>query len=429
MGTTIYRKRYIPDEVVDISGDEILFQNEDLLVTGWKAIRPRADLSGGISYALLREGVKISRFYDLEGRFIYWYCDIVDVDYNRAEDRYLFTDLLMDVRVHPDGKVEVLDADELAEALEMGLIDSATACRALRRFNWLMSLIHLDQFPPKVCRLVDLHTHSTASDGSMGPSELVRHAKSAGLSAIALTDHDTVDGIEEAVTEGRKIGLEVIAGIEVSCDHTPEMHMLGYFFGDSWQSMKGMLEELRENRENRNPKIIQKLNELGYDISMEEVRQKAGGNIVARPHFARVLIEKGYVKDMEEAFRKLLGDGKPAYFKKDKLTPEQCIAAIRRAGGMPVLAHPIHLKMGWQEVDELFGRLKGWGLVGVEAQYVDNTVNDTLHFMELAQKNGLLATGGSDFHGTFKPNIRIGVGYGRLKVPYSLLEDLRLAGG
>lgn len=274
-------------------------------------------------------------------------------------------------------------------------------------------------------KLIDLHTHSTASDGSMSPRELVRHAKEKGLLAVALTDHDTIDGVEEALEEGAKIGIEVIAGVETSVDFSPEMHILGYFFGDTYKNMEPTLEKLRINRTERNPKMVEKLNSLGFDITMEEVRAEAKGNIVARPHMASVLMKKGYVKSIQEAFEKYIADGKPAFVKKDKLTPEECIEAITKAGGIPVLAHPIFLDLSWAKLDELVARLVKAGLKGIEAYYVENKGNDTGNLLRLAIKYGIIATGGSDFHGSFKPDIEIGVGKGKLRVPYEVLENIK----
>jgi predicted metal-dependent phosphoesterase TrpH len=274
-------------------------------------------------------------------------------------------------------------------------------------------------------KLIDLHTHSTASDGSMSPRELVRHAKEKGLLAVALTDHDTVDGVEEALDEGTKVGIEVIAGVETSVDFSPEMHILGYFFGDTYKNMEPTLEKLRINRTERNPKMVEKLKSLGFDITMEEVRAEAKGNIVARPHMASVLMKKGYVKSIREAFEKYIADGKPAFVKKDKLTPEECIEAITKAGGIPVLAHPIFLDLSWAKLDELVARLVKAGLKGIEAYYVENKGKDTGNLLRLAIKYGIIATGGSDFHGSFKPDIEIGVGKGKLRVPYEVLENIK----
>lgn len=274
---------------------------------------------------------------------------------------------------------------------------------------------------------IDLHTHTTASDGSMTPMELVRHAFEKGLGAVAVTDHDTVNGVEQALDEGNKLGIEVIPGVEISVDFNPEMHLLGYFFKGNYNSINKTLEQLREKREQRNPRIVSKLNEMGFDINMSEVNRLAAGGIVGRPHIARVLLDKGYVESIEEAFDKYLSSGKPAYFKKDKLTPEEGIGAIARAGGVPVLAHPIYLYRSAEQLDILLEQFVGTGLKGIEAYYSENTAEQTAELLQLAQKHKLLATGGSDFHGSFKPDIEIGSGRGSLKVPYSLLERLKQA--
>lgn len=274
-------------------------------------------------------------------------------------------------------------------------------------------------------KIVDLHTHSTASDGSMRPSELVRHAKQEGLAAIAVTDHDSVDGVEEALEEGKKIGIEVIAGVEIGVEFNPEMHILGYFFGDDYKKMAGVLETLRANREERNPKIVKKLNEMGFDITMDEVMAAARGNVVGRPHIAKALLDKGYVESVSEAFNKYLSSGRPAYFKKDRLTPYQGVQEILKAGGIPVLAHPMYLELEFEQLDELLKKMKRDGLKGMEVYYVDNSEAATDMFRSLAEKYGLLATGGSDFHGKFKPDIALGSGRGNLRIPYEVLDRLK----
>lgn len=274
-------------------------------------------------------------------------------------------------------------------------------------------------------RLIDLHTHTAASDGSMHPGELVRHAKEQGLFAVAITDHDTVDGIEAALEEGEKSDIEVVPGIEISVDFNPEMHILGYFFGDTYHNIKGLLADLKRNREERNPKIVNRLNELGFGITMNEVEMEALGAVVGRPHIAKVLIKKGYVHSVEEAFEKYLSYGKPAYFKKDKLSPQSGIGEIIKAGGVPVLAHPRYLYFSEEALDQLLCELAEIGLKGVEANYVDNTPEETARFTKLAAKHHLIVTGGSDFHGSFKPDIEIGRGRGNLRVNYEVLEELK----
>jgi predicted metal-dependent phosphoesterase TrpH len=273
--------------------------------------------------------------------------------------------------------------------------------------------------------LIDLHTHSKASDGSMTPRELVRHARDCGLSAIALTDHDTIDGIPEAVEEAQLTGLELIPGVEIGVDFSTEMHILGYFTKANYRCIGDTLSSLRKSRDERNPKIVSKLKELGFDISMKEVEKEAGGGVTGRPHIAAVLIRKGYVKDVREAFDMYLSAGKPAYFKKDKLTPSEGINKIAGCGGIPVLAHPVLLGMDYKQLDALLFRLTAYGLKGIEAYYVENTPKDTRMFLELAEKYKLIATGGSDFHGSFKSGTELGVGHGNLVVPYEVLAELK----
>lgn len=277
-------------------------------------------------------------------------------------------------------------------------------------------------------RFIDLHTHSTASDGSMSPAELVRHAKEKGLSAIALTDHDTIDGVAEALEEGLRTGIEVIPGIEISADFKPEMHILGYFPNiNGYTAIRKELDAIKQGREVRNIKIINKLNELGIDIKLEDVKEVALGDILGRPHIARVLLNKGYVKSIDEAFDKYLSKGGLAYFKRFELKPKDCIFAIKNAGGIPVLAHPVFLRKTYAELDMLLAELKEFGLMGIEAVYSENSENDTGNFLRLAIKHDLIVTGGSDFHGSFKPGLELGSGRGKLQVPYEYLEKLRKA--
>lgn len=274
-------------------------------------------------------------------------------------------------------------------------------------------------------KLIDLHTHSTASDGSMTPRELVRYAAKKGLSAIAITDHDTVEGLSDAIDEAGKIGIEVIPGLEIGVDFMPEMHILGYFINGNYSSIEEILVRLIENRDQRNPKIIKKLNKMGFNITMEEVEEAANGLVVGRPHIAQVLMNKGYIKNVSEAFDKYLGSGKPAYYKKDRLTPEEGINEIIKAGGIPMLAHPIYLGLNLSQLDELLGTLVSIGLKGIEAYYTGNTKDDTGNLLRLAIKHNLLVTGGSDFHGSFKPDIDIGIGLGNLNIHYEVLEKLK----
>ncbi len=275
-------------------------------------------------------------------------------------------------------------------------------------------------------KTIDMHTHSTASDGSMSPIELVREAKKQGLSAIALTDHDTVEGVAEALEEGDRLGVEVVPGIEISVNYKPEMHILGYFPDrNKYTAIKKELNIVIEGRNSRNQKIINKLNELNVDITIEDVQAAAVGDIVGRPHIAKVLVAKGYARDIDDAFEKYLSKNGKAYFKRFELTPEVGIQAIRKAGGIPVLAHPIFLQKTYHELDEILLELKSYGLMGIEAIYSENSEQDTGNFLRLAIKHDLLVTGGSDFHGSLKSGLQMGSGRGTLRIEYELLEKLR----
>lgn len=278
-------------------------------------------------------------------------------------------------------------------------------------------------------KIIDLHTHSSASDGSMSPVELVRHARERGIAAIALTDHDTVDGVKDALEEGNRIGVEVIPGIEISVEFRPEMHILGFFPDrEKYLNIKKELDIVKQGREVRNKKIIRRLNELNVAITEQEVKEVAIGDVVGRPHIARVLVSRGYVKSIDEAFDKYLSKEGLAYFKRFELKPADGLRAIKNAGGIPVIAHPVYLRMNYDELDKLILELKTYGLAGLEAYYSENTKEDTGRFLRLAIKHDLIVTGGSDFHGTFKSGIELGSGKGNLLVPTELLDKLKAFG-
>ncbi|MBM7865317.1 PHP domain-containing protein [Heliobacterium gestii] len=257
---------------------------------------------------------------------------------------------------------------------------------------------------------MDLHTHSTASDGSLTPRELVAAARREGVGLMALTDHDTIDGVAEAREAGKELGVTVLAGVELSVDHEQrEMHLLGYHIDPDHPALRAGLQQLIQYREERNPKIIELLRSMGIPITMEEVAQEAGSTVIGRPHFGRVLVKKGIVASVDEAFARYLGSGKPAYVKKERLLPEEGIALLRRAGGIPVLAHPVFLpEQSYSELLRLLQRLKAAGLAGIEAYYPEHSFDDIRKFVRLAAEIGLYVTGGSDFHGSGKPSARLG---------------------
>jgi len=275
---------------------------------------------------------------------------------------------------------------------------------------------------------IDLHLHTTYSDGSLPPAEVLGLARKAGVSALAITDHDIVDGIPEAVEAGAHLGIEVIPGIEISSRYgESELHMLGYFLDWKDSELSSRLAQLRASRHRRNPRIIEKLNELGLDLTYEEVKALAGTESIGRPHIARVLMAKGYVRSAKEAFDRYLAEGAAAYVPRDLPEPAEAIAWIRTARGIPVLAHPTWVKESAEGLFGLCDKLKAEGLGGIEVHYSTHKPRQTSQFLEIARRLDLLVTGGSDFHGLTKPDIEVGVGRGNLKVPEKLLEPLKKA--
>jgi len=257
---------------------------------------------------------------------------------------------------------------------------------------------------------VDLHSHTTFSDGSYTPEELFSYAKEKNLDALAITDHDTVSGYPEAKKASEKFGVELIPGIEISCQFQPgTLHILGYFLNPNDPNLLKGLKGVQNARAERNPQIIQKLIELGIHITLEDVEVKSGGDQIGRPHFAQVLIEKGYVKDNEEAFSKYLGKGAAAYLDKRRLSAREGIALIEKAGGVAVVAHPKLLKVSDRDqLVALFSEWKGYGLKGVEAYSSCQNAQEQKFWHALGKELGLLITGGSDFHGKNKPDVDLG---------------------
>jgi predicted metal-dependent phosphoesterase TrpH len=274
---------------------------------------------------------------------------------------------------------------------------------------------------------VDLHLHTTASDGVLSPSEIVRYAKAKGLQAIAITDHDTIEGLEEGLSEGEKIGFEVIPGIEISAEHSPgSMHILGFFLDIHHPLLNEKLGYLQKARAERNPKIVEKLNRLGVDITFEEVLKASGGGQVGRPHFANVLLEKKYVRSFQEAFDRFLKKGASAYVDKFRFTSKEALYFINEAKGIAVLAHPNTLGMeGYSELEKLILQLVDEGLKGIEVYYPEHSPLEVAQYKTLAERHGLLTTGGTDYHGIEKNGLDIGVGRGQMKIPYTMVENLK----
>ena len=257
----------------------------------------------------------------------------------------------------------------------------------------------------------DLHMHTTFSDGSLSPEELVTKAKNEGFSLIAITDHDTIGGVTEARDAGRKIGVEVIPGLEISAEYGPgTMHILAYGFDPKNEPLGHTLVDLQRYRAERNPRIAAILCDLGYDVDYEEVKKLAGGNMVGRPHFARLLINKGYFDNTQEIFDKLLAKDMPAYLPKRRLDPKKAMELINAAGGKAVLAHPESLKLDDSGLESLVKELASFGLGGIEVDYNNHGDQSSQKFRKLAAKFNLFVTGGSDFHGETKPHVKLGQG-------------------
>jgi len=273
---------------------------------------------------------------------------------------------------------------------------------------------------------IDLHLHTTHSDGSQTPAEVVTLAHEAGVSALAITDHDITTGLPEAMAAGQELGIEIIPGIEISSRHgESELHVLGYFLQWEDAQLNERLMTLRESRHRRNPKIVELLQAAGIDITYDEVRAVAGSDSVGRPHIARVLMDKKVVTSAKEAFDRFLAEGKPAYVPRDLPAPVDAIRWIKDAGGLAVLAHPTWVKTVEGTLTDLARQLKADGLDGVEVHYSTHTPRQTRQYLSLAKTLGLLVTGGSDFHGLTKPDICVGIGKGSLHVPDVLLPKMK----
>lgn len=273
---------------------------------------------------------------------------------------------------------------------------------------------------------VDLHTHSDRSDGSLSPEELIKLAAKKGLTAIALTDHDTVDGLDRAIECGNSLGIEVIPGVELSCDNNgKDVHIVGLYIDYKRPSFNKYLKEFVDSRDNRNKKMCHLLTEAGMPVDYEEMTQYFGDCVLTRAHYARYLLMKGYTKSLKEAFERYIGDNCPYYVPREKVTPAQGVDLILKAGGIPILAHPLLYKMGKDSLEMLVDKLIASGLMGIETNYCTYTQSDQRDMIKLAEKKGLLKSGGSDFHGEAKPGLELGTGYGSLYVPDEYLNLIK----
>ena len=280
---------------------------------------------------------------------------------------------------------------------------------------------------------VDLHTHSSRSDGTFTPEELVRYAAAKGLAAIALTDHDTVEGIGEALEAAQKLRKEtagpvpeVVPGVELSTEYKgKDVHIVGLFIDWKDPAFTEKLREFADARTYRNRKMCRLLTEGGYDVPYESLEAAFPDTVITRAHFAQYLLNNGMISSIDEAFSKLIGDDCPYFVPREKISPADAVRFVRQYGGVAVLAHPLQYKMTDAALRLLVSSLCKAGLAGIEVYYSGYKPSDTAYLSRIAGEFGLFVSGGSDFHGTRKKNLDLGSGYGHLYVPYSVLEAIR----
>lgn len=273
--------------------------------------------------------------------------------------------------------------------------------------------------------MIDLHAHSTASDGSDSPAALMALAARRELAAVALTDHDTVQGFGEARAAADKLGVRLVQGCELSCEvGSATMHLLVYFLSDGPGPLQDRLAGLQAARADRNRRIVDVLQAHGLDVTLDEILTEAGGGSVGRPHVAGVLLRKGYVDSVQDAFDRWLGNGKPAYLDRERLLPAEAIALAHASGAVAVLAHPTSLGYEAAELEQFVAGLAADGLDGIECEYGRYSPETRARLRTLAGRHGLAVTGGSDYHGRYKPDLALGTGLGDLQVPDDLLDAL-----
>jgi 3',5'-nucleoside bisphosphate phosphatase len=297
--------------------------------------------------------------------------------------------------------------------------------------------VALSQDSAPLAGLVDLHSHTNESDGTLTPTELVALAKRTGLAAIAITDHDTFAGYEKAKSAAQAAGLDLVRGIELNSilhvsidDHQRHVHVLAYFpSGAPLPGFSSWLAQGQEDRRTRNRRLIGALQKRGIDITLEEVEAR-GRSMAGRPHFARILVEKGYAADSDDAFQRYIGETAPSYIERQSQTTEETIQIIRAGAGIPVVAHPIRLSLPRDLERRVLKQLKDAGLLGLEVYHSEHPPDAQTHYLQLADELKLLPTGGSDFHGAIKPNVDLGTGVNNnIRVPGDFLDRLRAESG
>jgi predicted metal-dependent phosphoesterase TrpH len=273
--------------------------------------------------------------------------------------------------------------------------------------------------------MIDLHLHSTFSDGNLSPEQLVIEARKIGLTAIALTDHDNIDGVPSFLKACETHAIRGLPGVEISVDFPKgTMHILGYYIDFKCPGLITHIAKLKTGRTARNADILKKLNNLGMPITMTEVASFAGGDNIGRLHFAQALLARGYVPDIQAAFDRYLAKGKSGYAERQRLTPAGGVKMILEAGGLPVLSHPFTLELKPKALENLVKELVDSGLQGIEVYYPQHNTALTKQYLKFAEKFNLVITGGTDFHGNVMPHIKMGTGFGNLNVPNSVIQEL-----
>lgn len=275
-------------------------------------------------------------------------------------------------------------------------------------------------------RIVDLHTHTTESDGSFTPEELILEAKRVGLSAIAITDHDSISGIKKAMPIAQEHSIELIPGVELSTDYNgKEVHVVGLFIDLEDEYFLAKIKEFKDNRDNRNVIMVENLQKEGFAITIEALTAENPDCVITRANIARFLFEHGMIPSIQTAFEKYIGDNCKCYVNRFKITPMDAVRLIKKAGGTAILAHPLLYHMSDATLQKLIDEMKESGLDGMEAIYCTYTPSEERQMKKLAKENGLLISGGSDFHGTTKPKLNLATGYGKLYIPYEVLENIK----
>lgn len=275
-------------------------------------------------------------------------------------------------------------------------------------------------------KLIDLHTHSNCSDGTLSPADLVKHAVECNVTAFALTDHDNTDGLAAAFEAAAEMNIELVPGIEFSTEYLgTDIHIVGIDFDWKNKEFQHRIDYYRSERERRNQKMIDKMAADGIDISYGQMAESFGESLWTRAHFAKYLIAKGIVRDINEAFSDYLGDNCKYFIPREKVSPFEVVRLIRQFGGIPILAHPFQYKFSDETLRTLLTKLKECGLLGMEVYYSTHTKENCDYLLDLANEFDLAPSGGSDFHGSNKPDIELGSGKNNLQIPYSILEGLR----